>query len=62
MNKRPSIAEAKPTLSESLDRLRAARPEGGLANLAGGWEGSEELAALLSESHRRGRRVPPALE
>ena len=32
---------------ERLELLRAAGPEGGLASLAGGWEGSEELADLL---------------
>lgn len=31
-----------------LERLRRAGPHGGLASLAGGWEGSEELAALAS--------------
>lgn len=42
---------------ERLDRLRAAGPEGGLASLAGGWEGSEELIASLAqrERDRRGR-------
>ena len=29
---------------EQLERLRAAGPGAGLAGLAGGWEGSEELA------------------
>lgn len=47
---------------ERLERLRAAGPEGGLASVAGGWEGSEELARLLTESPRRGRRASPTLE
>jgi hypothetical protein len=42
--------------AEDLDRLNALRaggPEAGLAGLAGGWEGSEELADLLVASRRR---------
>ncbi len=45
-----------------LDRLRAAGPEKGLASLAGGWEGSEELVELVRESPRRGQRSEPDLE
>ena len=37
---------------EQLQRLRAAGPEGGLASVAGGWEGSDELVELV-ECHRR---------
>lgn len=37
---------------ERLTQLRAAGPESGLASLAGGWEGSDELARRV----RRGRR------
>jgi len=40
-----------------------ARVADGLASLAGGWEGSEELVQLIEESRRRGVRVsgaPPA--
>jgi prevent-host-death family protein len=59
---KPVAALVRAEDAERLERLRAAGPEGGLASLAGGWEGSEELAALLSESHRRGRREPPALD
>lgn len=40
---------------ERLRRLRAAGPEGGLASLAGGWEGSEELVRALKGS----ARTPP---
>ena len=39
-----------------LERLRAAGPEGGLASVAGGWEGSEELADLLQGYQRQGTR------
>lgn len=40
---------------EAIERLRAAGPGAGLASLAGGWEGSEELVAILE----RQRRTPP---
>ncbi len=40
---------------ERLERLRAAGPEGGLASVAGGWEGSEDVA----ESIRRTKRSRP---
>ena len=41
---------------DNLERLRKAGPEGGLASLAGGWEGSEELSSILEESIRFGQR------
>ena len=47
---------------EHLKRLRAAGPEGGLASLAGGWEGSEDLIRAIEESPRRGRRQGPELD
>lgn len=47
---------------EHLDRLRAAGPEGGLASLAGGWEGSDELVALVESAARRGRRQADPLD
>lgn len=47
---------------ENFERLRKAGPEGGLASLAGGWEGSEELAHLLDESVRVGQRNVESLE
>ena len=40
---------------ERLELLRAAGPEGGLASLAGGWEGSEELADSLAARTRNRR-------
>jgi prevent-host-death family protein len=59
---KPVAALVRAEDAERLERLRAAGPEGGLARLAGGWEGSEELAAVLSESRRRGMRTPPVLD
>lgn len=41
---------------EQLARLRAAGPEGGLASVAGGWEGSDELVALLEDAMRSSAR------
>lgn len=41
---------------ERLERLRAAGPEGGLASLAGGWKGSEELAKIVRRIGRRAGR------
>jgi prevent-host-death family protein len=47
---------------EVLRRLRATGPEGGLASIAGGWEGSEELVTLLEQSERIGQRTTPSLD
>lgn len=41
---------------ERLERLRAAGPDGGLASLAGGWEGSDDLVRMLDDSSRIGQR------
>ena len=44
---------------ERLERLKAAGPQGGLASLAGGWNGSDDLVeAALSVRRSRPRRVP----
>jgi membrane protein len=50
---------AATTRLQRLERLRSPDPAGGLARLAGGWRGSEELVRLLAGSRRsRARRVP----
>jgi antitoxin (DNA-binding transcriptional repressor) of toxin-antitoxin stability system len=41
---------------DRLRRLRSAGPEAGLASVAGGWEGSAELAERIDASPRCGRR------
>jgi hypothetical protein len=41
---------------EKLELLRAAGPERGLASIAGGWEGTEDLVADIAIAARRGRR------
>ena len=44
---------------EQLERLRSAGPEAGLASVAGGWRGSQELANIVEASRRsKPRRVP----
>ena len=47
---------------EQVDRLRAAGPEAGLAGLAGGWTGSEELADTVGQFRRTAPRRTPALK
>jgi prevent-host-death family protein len=46
----------------ALRRIRAAGPQSGLASLAGGWEGSEELVEVLAETRRSPSRSTPGLE
>lgn len=53
---RPVAALVRAEDVETLERLRAAGPEGGLASVAGGWEGSDELADLLLGYRRVGSR------
>jgi len=40
-------------LLAQLERLQAAGPEAGLAGLAGGWDGSDELADSIAEHSRQ---------
>lgn len=47
---------------ETLERLRASGPQGGLASIAGGWKGSEDLVNFLSTSRRLGNRTSPSLD
>ena len=46
----------------TLERLRSAGPQQGLASIAGGWDGSDELVASIAATPRRGRRRSTALE
>jgi len=46
----------------TLLRLRSQGPEGGLASVAGGWEGSDELVQILQASRRIGRRRTAKLD
>ena len=49
-------------LFDEVQRLRAAGPGAGLASLAGGWEGSEELAEAALEYGRSVGRGGPELD
>ena len=42
-----------------IERLSAAGPEAGLAGLAGGWKGSDELVEVLATSRRSQPRSTP---
>ena len=46
----------------TLERLRSAGPQQGLASIAGGWEGSEDLVSAITSAPRRGRRKPMSLD
>lgn len=47
---------------ESLERLRAAGPNLGLAGLAGGWKGSQALVDLIARLPRSRPRRSPKLD
>ena len=59
---KPVAALVRPDDVQSLERLRAAGPEQGLASLAGGWKGSDELVAGIAATARRGRRRAARLD
>ena len=49
---KPVVALVKAENAQQIERLRAAGPEAGLASLAGGWKGSEQLARVLTRTKR----------
>jgi prevent-host-death family protein len=59
---KPVVALVPANDVEQLRRLRSAGPQQGLASLAGGWEGSDELADRLAEIRRTGPRALPELD
>lgn len=59
---KPVVALVPASELEQLDRLRAAGPETGLASVAGGWEGSEELANLIAKTPRTPPRKLSSLD
>lgn len=59
---KPVVALVRAEDLKTLERLRAAGPQGGLASIAGGWEGSEEIVAAIEAAPRRGRRAIPDLD
>ncbi len=46
----------------TLERLRSAGPQQGLASIAGGWKESDDLVSAIESTPRKGRRKPGALE
>jgi prevent-host-death family protein len=61
-NGRPVAAMVPVAELEPSERFRAAGPEQGLAGLAGGWEGSEELVERVAEVRRSQPRDRPNLD
>ena len=59
---KPVAALVHPQDLDNLERLKKAGPEGGLASLAGGWEGSDELAHIIESSARIEHRNKDRLE
>ena len=59
---KPVAALVNPRDYERIERLRKAGPEGGLASVAGGWEGAEELVRILEATSRFGHREPPPMD
>lgn len=56
---KPVVALVRADRLQQLERLRSAGPTAGLAGLAGGWRGSEELVQLVAGTRRsKTRRVP----
>jgi prevent-host-death family protein len=53
---KPVAALVKPEDVQKLELLRAAGPEQGLASVAGGWKGSDDLVSNIASASRRGRR------
>ena len=47
---------------KQLERLRAAGPHAGLAGLAGGWEGSEDMVRVLDARRRSPARPSPRVD
>lgn len=59
---KPVAALVAATHLEQLERLRKAGPQGGLASLAGGWEGSEELVEHIQQVPRTQARRSESLD
>lgn len=52
-HRKPIVALVRLEDLAQLERLRAARPQAGLLSLAGGWPGSNALAALIEGAARQ---------
>lgn len=57
-NGKPVAAMVPAADLDLLRALQAAGPQAGLAGIAGGWEGSEELVEILEASPRSSRPTP----
>ena len=59
---KPVAALVAATHLEQLERLRKAGPQSGLASLAGGWAGSDELVHQIEQSSRTKTRPSESLD
>ncbi len=59
---KPVAALVKPDHIDQFERLRSAGPQEGLASIAGGWSGSEQLVQNIATAARRGRRRAARLD
>ena len=59
---KPVAALVPASALSQLRGLRSAGPEAGLAGVAGGWKGSDELVRALARSQRTGSRQAPNLD
>ena len=56
---RPVAALVRAEDADALERLRASGPEGGLASVAGGWRGSEDLVTAIATASPRSHTRRP---
>ena len=59
---KPVAALVQPEDVARLALLKAAGPEQGLASVAGGWKGADDLVSNIAAASRRGRRRPARLD
>jgi len=59
---KPVAALVPASALNQLRGLHSAGPEAGLAGVAGGWKGSDELVRALARSRRTGSRQVPNLD
>ena len=59
---KPVAALVAATHLEQFERLRKAGPQSGLASLAGGWAGSDELVQQTEQSSRTTTRPSESLD
>ncbi len=59
---KPVVALVSARDLAELDRLRSAGTRGGLAGVAGGWKGSDELVMHVRDARRTPARKSPRLD